>query len=108
MSAITFGFSAGGASAASLVDPLSFEPDAVGAGIMVFAAADGATISGAGASLVLCGATGFSCDTADIGIVASSTESINGAHSMTRPAGVGLGEAVDSVPLLEFRTRAID
>jgi hypothetical protein len=112
MSAIDFGFSTGGVSAACLAGPLSFAPDA-GAdagedGVAALAGGDGATMSGAGVSLAFCGAAGFSCDTADIDIDASSTESINGAHRIARPTKLGSGGAVDSVPLLVFRTRTID
>jgi hypothetical protein len=112
MSAIDFGFSTGGVSAVCLAGPLSFAPDA-GAdagedGVAALAGGDGATMSGAGVSLAFCGGTGFSCDTAGIDIEADSTESINSAHRIKRPAKIGVRAAVDSVPLLEYRTRAID
>jgi hypothetical protein len=112
MSAIDFGFSTGGVSAACLAGPLSFAPDA-GAdagedGVAALAGGDGATMSGAGVSLAFCGGTGFSCDTVGIATEAKSTGSINSARRITRPARIGVRAAVDSVLLLEFRTRTID
>jgi hypothetical protein len=78
------------------------------AAVVAFAGVEGATTSGAGVSLDFCGAAGFSCDTVGIATEAKSTGSINSARRITRPARIGVRAAVDSVLLLEFRTRTID